>query len=91
MPDSLAPDAPLPITPKRILVIDDEADIRESLDALLSQDGYAVELAESGTEGLRKAEAGNYDLILLDLMMPDRSGMDVLREVRQHEDVRGRG
>ncbi len=85
MPDSLAPDAPLPLTPKRILVIDDEADIRESLDALLSQDGYAVDLAESGTEGLRKSEAGNYDLILLDLMMPDRSGMEVLKEIRERD------
>ena len=85
MPDSLVPDAPLSTTPKRILVIDDEADIRESLDALLSQDGYAVDLAESGTEGLRKAGAGSYDLILLDLMMPDRSGMEVLEEIRERD------
>src|SRR5579862_6121420 len=76
MPDSLPPDGPVSSLPKRILVIDDEGDIRESLDALLSQDGYAVELAESGTDGLRKAEVGSYDLILLDLMMPDRSGME---------------
>jgi DNA-binding NtrC family response regulator len=85
MPDSLVPDAPLSITPKRILVIDDEIDIRESLDTLLSQDGYAVDLAEGGTDGLRKAEAGSYDLILLDLMMPDRSGMEVLKEIRERD------
>jgi len=85
MPDSLPPDGPVSSLPKRILVIDDEADIRESLDVLLCQDGYAVEMAESGTEGLRKAEAGNYDLILLDLMMPDRSGMDVLTEIRERD------
>ena len=64
MPDSLPPDSPVSLHPKRILVIDDEVDIRESLEVLLSQDGYAVDLADSGTEGLRKAESGNYDLML---------------------------
>jgi len=85
MPDSLAPDGPTPSSPKRILVIDDEADIRESLEALLIDGGYAVDLAETGTEGLRKAEAASYDLILLDLMMPDRSGMEVLKEIRERD------
>src|SRR5579863_5583306 len=85
MPDSLGPEGPVSPPPKRILVIDDEADIRESLDALLTDAGYSVELAESGTEGLQKAEAGNYDLVLLDLMMPDRSGMDVLKEIRERD------
>src|SRR6202022_5034274 len=42
-------------------------------------------LAQNGVEGLRRAEAGNYDLILLDLMMPDRSGMEVLKEVRERD------
>src|SRR6202022_3596981 len=42
-------------------------------------------LAQNGVEGLRRAEAGNYDLILLDLMMPDRSGMEVLREIRERD------
>ena len=44
-----------------------------------------VELAQNGTDGLRRAEAANYDLILLDLMMPDRSGMEVLREIRERD------
>jgi DNA-binding NtrC family response regulator len=85
MPDILPPDEPVSSLPRRILVIDDEIDIRESLETLLSLDGYLVDLAENGEEGLRKAEAGNYDLILLDLMMPDRSGMEVLREVRDRD------
>ncbi len=85
MPDILPPDEPVASLPRRILVIDDEIDIRESLETLLSLDGYSVDLAENAEEGLRKAEAGNYDLILLDLMMPDRSGMDVLREVRERD------
>ena len=86
MPETLVADVPSAIAHKgRILVIDDEADIRESLETLLSLEGYSVELAQSANEGLRKVESGNYDLILLDLMMPDRSGMEVLREVRQRD------
>jgi DNA-binding NtrC family response regulator len=71
--------------PGRILVVDDEADIRESLEALLSLEGYHVDLAQNATEGLKKIESGSYDLILLDLMMPDRSGMEVLEEVRERD------
>jgi len=70
----------------RILVVDDEADIREGLQVLLTMEGgYEVDLAENGTEGLHKLETRLYDLVLLDLMMPDRSGMDVLREVRERD------
>jgi DNA-binding NtrC family response regulator len=69
----------------RILVIDDEPDIRESLEALLSSEGYRVELAANATEGLKRLESSVYDLVLLDLMMPDKSGMQVLEEVRERD------
>ena len=69
----------------RILVIDDEEDIRESLEAFLSLEGYSVDLAPSGSEGLRRLESRDYDLVLLDLMMPERSGMDVLRDIRERD------
>jgi DNA-binding NtrC family response regulator len=83
MPD---PERPSPALPKgKILVVDDEADIRESLQALLEMEGYVVDLAASGAEGLRAVEARDYDLMLLDLMMPDLSGMEVLQEVRSHD------
>jgi len=72
-------------TKGNVLVIDDELDIREGLELLLTSEGYAVELAQNGTEGLQKMEARGYDLVLLDLMMPDRSGMDVLQEARQRD------
>ncbi len=85
MPDRLPPDEPVSLPKGRILVIDDEADIRESLETLLCLEGYTVELAQNGGEGLRRAEAANYDMILLDLMMPDRSGMEVLREIRERD------
>ena len=69
----------------KILVVDDELDIREGLEFLLTSEGYTVELAQNGTEGLQKMESHPYDLVLLDLMMPDRSGMEVIQEVRQRD------
>jgi DNA-binding NtrC family response regulator len=86
MPDQYPPDEPGSAIPKaRILVIDDETEIRESLDALLSLEGYSVEMAQNATDGLRRLENASYDLVLLDLMMPDRSGMEVLKEVRERD------
>jgi DNA-binding NtrC family response regulator len=70
---------------RRILVIDDEADIRESLEMLLTSENYLVDLAENATIGFQKFESGNYDVVLLDLMMPDRSGMDVLTDIRERD------
>jgi DNA-binding NtrC family response regulator len=70
---------------RRILVIDDEIDIRESLEFLLTNENYAVDLAENATHGFQKFISGNYDLVLLDLMMPDRSGMEVLADIRQRD------
>jgi len=69
----------------KVLVVDDESDIRESLEDLLTSEGYSVEMAPNATEGLQKIEHGSYDLVLLDLMMPDRSGMEVLQDVRQRD------
>lgn len=79
---------PAPKTPDsrgKILVVDDEADIREGLELLLTSEGFLVDLAQNGGEGLHKLETNAYDLVLLDLMMPDRSGMDVLAEVRERD------
>ena len=70
---------------RRILVIDDELDIRESLELLLTGENYDVDLAETGNGGLQKFEAGTYDLVLLDLMLPDRSGLEVLADIRQRD------
>jgi DNA-binding response OmpR family regulator len=70
-----APQTTIPESKGNVLVVDDEADIRESLETLLSSEGYSVELAQNGAEGLHKMETRGYDLVLLDLMMPDRSGM----------------
>jgi DNA-binding NtrC family response regulator len=78
-------EVPSPQTKGRILIIDDEADIRESLEVLLSMESYAVELAANAAEGEQKLAKSAYDLVLLDLMMPDKSGLDVLQDVRQRD------
>jgi DNA-binding NtrC family response regulator len=75
----------LPETKGDILIVDDEADIREGLELLLTTEGYKVTLAQNGTEGVEKMESHLYDLVLLDLMMPDISGMDVLAQVRPRD------
>ncbi len=69
----------------RILVVDDEPDIRDSLEALLTSENYQVDLAANADEGLRRLDKSPYDLILLDLMMPDKSGMQVLEEIRARD------
>jgi DNA-binding NtrC family response regulator len=68
-----------------ILVIDDEAEIREGLELLLSSEGYSVTSAESGESGLARLEQEPYDLLLLDVSLPDRNGLDLLRDIRQRD------
>ncbi len=77
-------DTPAPLK-GHILVIDDEADIRESLEFLLTAEGYRVDLATRAMEGLDKLAGGSYDLILLDLMMPDLTGIETLAEIRKKD------
>jgi DNA-binding NtrC family response regulator len=64
-----------------VLIIDDEAAIRESLETLLELEGYGVESASTGEEGLARIGERSFDLVLLDLALPDRNGMDLLAEM----------
>ena len=57
-----------------ILVVDDESEIREGLELLLRGEGYGVSSAETGESGLEKLEQHPYDLLLLDVSLPDRTG-----------------
>jgi len=68
-----------------VLIIDDEAEIRESLQTLLELEGFAVETAGSGEAGLQRIGEHPFDLILLDLTLPGRNGMEILAEIRSHE------
>ncbi|HEX4379688.1 MAG TPA: sigma-54 dependent transcriptional regulator [Candidatus Acidoferrum sp.] len=65
-----------------ILVVDDESEIREGLEMLLVSEGYGVSSADTGAGGLAKLEEHPFDLLLLDVSLPDRNGLDLLREIR---------
>src|SRR5678810_1186523 len=66
-----------------VLIIDDDAEIRESIQMLLVSEGLSVDTAENGEDGLLKIEENLYDFVLLDLMLPGKSGMDVYKDVRR--------
>ena len=69
-------------TDKRILIADDDEQIRELLVFDIQSSGYVVDEAENGEVALKKALENNYDLILLDVMMPKMNGYDVCRNIR---------
>ena len=64
----------------RILIVDDEEDIREGLETLLLLENYRVDQAATANEGLAMLDVTSYDLVLLDLMLPDKSGIDFLQD-----------
>jgi DNA-binding NtrC family response regulator len=68
-----------------ILVVDDESEIREGLELLLASEGYGVSSAGTGASGLAKLEEHPFDLLLLDVSLPDRNGLDLLREIRRRD------
>jgi DNA-binding NtrC family response regulator len=67
-----------------ILVIDDEQEIRESLEQLLKLEGYKADCASTGDEGLKRIDDGVFDLVLLDINLPDRSGLDLLQHIKSN-------
>ncbi len=66
-----------------ILIIDDEANLRRSLALILQKAGYAVTSASSGQEAIQYLQSGAYDMAFLDLKMPDKSGLELLPEIRK--------
>lgn len=67
----------------KILVVDDEKALRDVLEDILKSNGYTVALAKDGQEAVEMIEHETFDLILLDVMMPNMDGWSVLREIRQ--------
>jgi DNA-binding NtrC family response regulator len=71
----------------QILVADDEEIVREVLSDLLVAENYAIDLASSGQQTLEKVRSGDYGLVLLDLMLPDLDGLQILEELNKLEDA----
>lgn len=67
---------------RRVLIIEDETGLRLALCDRLASEGYAVEAASDGASGLERAASERFDLILLDVMLPEKSGFDVCRDLR---------
>jgi signal transduction histidine kinase/CheY-like chemotaxis protein len=87
-PDSRAEDGPRGAS-GRVLLIEDDAVERQRAGALLERAGYTVTLASSGDEGLSLLREGRYDAVILDLVMPGMSGLDVLRAARADDRLAG--
>src|SRR5262249_43850442 len=67
----------------RVLIVEDEPDLLSALAQSLREAGYAVDIAENGADGLFKAEGTDYDAVILDLMLPQMNGWDVLARLRK--------
>jgi DNA-binding NtrC family response regulator len=68
-----------------ILVVDDESEIREGLELLLQSEGYQVSSAETAMSGLAQLEERPFDLLLLDVSLPDRNGIDMLKDIHRQD------
>ena len=75
------------LRPHRILIIEDEPGLAESVRYALDSEGFAVTVAGTGVNGLEMARRSSPDLVLLDLMLPELSGLDVCRQIRSSSDV----
>jgi len=71
----------------RILIVEDEAKLARFVELELMHEGYAVDKASDGREGLTMMETGSYDLVLLDIMLPGLNGLEVLRRARRSVDT----
>jgi two-component system, OmpR family, manganese sensing response regulator len=68
----------------KILLVDDETELSDSLNRILLQEGYEIDIADNGATGMELALKNQYDLLILDWMLPQYSGLEICREVRSH-------
>ena len=87
MPDATTQSEAPAKTKKRILLVDDDREIVESMRIALESSGYEILVARDGNQGLAMAERDNPDLVILDMMMPKRSGFLVLEKLRRSRPV----
>jgi two-component system copper resistance phosphate regulon response regulator CusR len=66
----------------RILIVEDDRKVASFLEKGLREEGYAVDVAHDGTDGLLKARVNDYDLLLLDVMLPGKTGLEIVRDLR---------
>ncbi|MEG3436484.1 two-component system response regulator RppA [Pannus brasiliensis CCIBt3594] len=71
----------------KILLVDDERELTEPLEEILSREGYRVDIADNGRSGLEKARENEYDLLILDWMLPYRSGLEICQFLRDRGDM----
>jgi CheY-like chemotaxis protein len=73
---------------KTILVVDDDELVRVALNELLRPEGYEVHLASGGAEALEKLDQNGYDLLMLDIIMPEMDGFELCRKIRERGDCK---
>ncbi len=73
--------------PEKILIIEDEEKIARFIELELTHEGYEIEKSYNGREGLEMAENGHFDLLLLDIMLPELNGLEVLRRIRKTSEI----
>lgn len=70
---------------RRILIVEDEKPMAHALEMKLNNEGFAVEVSENGEEAIKKIEETSYDLVFLDLIMPNADGFEVLKKIKPKE------
>jgi CheY-like chemotaxis protein len=73
---------------KRILIVDDDEMVRIALNELLRPEGYEVMIVSSGKEAIKKVDETSYDLLMLDIIMPEMDGFELCRKIRERENYR---
>lgn len=76
---------------KRILIVEDDAMLRELYEELLKSEGYEVDAAQDGEQGIIAIDKGGYDLIILDVILPGKDGLTILKEIKKHTPLEKNG